>query len=213
MNEPTQIRIITVDRRAIMHAGIVTLLKPFNDIVPIAALYNHQDLIDQCAALSPDVILMDFGKSGSNDLEMIHTIVRHFPQIKIVLLTCFEEVEPRFITAALQAGAVGYLLKTVQASELAHAIHTAQAGRPALDLEIMRILIRDRNLRVIGDDLTEREHDVLNFVAKGLNNTEIAFKLGISTFTVKNHVSRILSKLEVGNRTEAATLAVQYSIV
>jgi NarL family two-component system response regulator LiaR len=134
------------------------------------------------------------------------------PEIQIIALTSFREEE--LVNAALKAGAIGYLMKNITAEELAIAIRNAARGHPTLAPEATLALIHTATAQSVpGDDLTERERDVLLLMTQGLNNQQIAFHLGIGLSTVKYHVSNIISKLEASNRTEAASIAIQHHLV
>jgi len=139
-------------------------------------------------------------------------IRQQFPQVQVIVLTSFKEGE--LIKNALEAGAIGYLLKDVSADELARAIRAAYSGRATLSPEAAQSLVETANLPPMpGLDLTEREREVLALMIEGLNNTQIAGRLTVSPSTIKSHVSHILSKLGVASRTEAVTLALRKHIV
>jgi NarL family two-component system response regulator LiaR len=135
------------------------------------------------------------------------------PEIQVIVLTSFKEQE--LVQGALQAGAIGYLLKDVSADELANAVRAAYAGKPTLAPEAAQVLIQAtrRPAEQIGFDLTEREREVLALMVEGLNNNQIAEKLVVSVSTAKFHVSRVLSKLNASGRTEAVAIALQNHLV
>lgn len=139
-------------------------------------------------------------------------IRQKFPQIQVIALTSFKEGE--LIKNALEAGAIGYLLKDVSADDLARAIRAAHSGRATLSPEAAQALVQNANQPPMpGLDLTEREREVLSLMIEGLNNTQIAGRLTVSSSTIKSHVSNILSKLGVSSRTEAVALALRNHIV
>ena len=139
-------------------------------------------------------------------------IRQQFPQVQVIALTSFKEGE--LVKNALEAGAIGYLLKDVSAEELVQAIRAAHAGRATLSPEAAQALVERANQPAApGLDLTERELEVLALMVEGLNNTQIAGRLTVSSSTIKSHVSNILSKLGVASRTEAVTLALRQGIV
>jgi NarL family two-component system response regulator LiaR len=138
-------------------------------------------------------------------------IRKQFPQIQVIALTSFKEGE--LIKKALEAGAIGYLLKDVSADELAKAIRAAHSGRATLSPEAAQELVQNANQPPTpGNDLTVRELQVLALMIEGLNNTQIAGRLTVSPSTIKSHVSNILSKLNVASRTEAVTLALRHKL-
>jgi NarL family two-component system response regulator LiaR len=139
-------------------------------------------------------------------------IRQQFPQVQVIALTSFKEGER--IKNALEAGAIGYLLKNVSADELAQAIRAAHVGRATLSPDVAQIMVHDAGQPPApGLDLTERECTVLALMVEGLNNTQIAARLTVSPSTIKSHVSSILSKLGVASRTEAVTLALRNRLV
>jgi len=139
-------------------------------------------------------------------------IRQKFPQAQVIVLTSFKEGE--LIKNALEAGAIGYLLKDVSADELVRAIRAAYVGRATLSPEAAQTLVESANQQPTpGLDLTEREREVLSLMIEGLNNTQIAGRLTVSPSTIKSHVSNVLSKLGVASRTEAVTLALRNHIV
>jgi len=158
------------------------------------------------------VILMDMVMPDMNGAEATRAIREKFPEVQVLALTSFKE--EALVKSALEAGAIGYLLKDVSADELVTAIRAAHAGRATLSPEAAQVLVHSANLPPVpGNDLTERERAVLALMVEGLNNTQIASKLVVSPSTIKSHVSNILSKLGVTSRTEAVTLALRNKLV
>jgi NarL family two-component system response regulator LiaR len=173
---------------------------------------NGEDAIRLCAEVLPDVILMDMVMSGMDGATATRAIRQQFPKVQVIALTSFKQGD--MIKNALEAGAIGYLLKDVSADELARAIRAAHAGRATLSPEAAQVLVEAANQPPApGIDLTEREREVLKLMIEGLNNTQIAGRLSVSPSTIKSHVSNILSKLGVASRTEAVTSAIRNSIV
>ncbi|MGC9346728.1 MAG: LuxR C-terminal-related transcriptional regulator, partial [Anaerolineae bacterium] len=160
----------------------------------------------------PDVVLMDFVMSGTDGAAVTKTIRERWPDTQVIALTSLKE--GNLVQSALRAGAIGYLLKNVSADELADAVRSAHAGRPTLAPEAAEALIHAAmHEPAIGDDLTQREREILALMAEGLSNPEIAKRLFVSRSTVKFHVSNVLSKLDADSRTEAVAIAIQNDLV
>lgn len=209
-NKP--IRVMIVDDHAVVRRGLATFLLAFDDLELAGEARDGEEAVRICTQAQPDVILMDLVMPGMDGAAATQAVRQNSPQTQVVILTSFNEVE--MVQKALQAGAIGYLLKDVEADELAEAIRAAHAGRPTLAPEATRALIHAANqLPKPGSDLSEREREVLALMVKGLNNVEIAERLIISRSTVKYHVSSILSKLGATNRAEAVALAMQHHLV
>ena len=210
---PSQpIRVLLVDDHTMVRRGLVTFLKAFDDLELAGEAENGQAAIELCAKLQPDVILMDMVMPDMNGATATRAIRQQFPNIQVIALTSFKEEE--LVKNALEAGAIGYLLKNVSADELVKAIRSAHAGRATLSPEAAQVLVHAASQPPApGTNLTERERVVLALMVEGLNNTQIAGKLTVSPSTVKSHVSNILSKLGVTSRTEAVTLALRNRLV
>jgi NarL family two-component system response regulator LiaR len=201
-----------VDDHTMVRRGLATFLKVFEDLQLVGEAENGETAIQLCAEVLPDVILMDMVLPVMDGATATRAIRRQFPQVQVIVLTSFKEGE--LIKNALEAGAIGYLLKDVSADELVDAIRAAHAGRATLSPEAAQALVETTNQpRTYGLDLTEREREVLALMIEGLNNTQIAGRLTVSPSTIKSHVSNILAKLGVASRTEAVTLALRNRIV
>lgn len=214
MNLPPSnpIRVMIVDDHMMVRRGLATFLKVFDDLELSGEAENGEVAIQLCARVQPDVILMDMVMPIMDGATATRAIRQQFPQVQVIALTSFKEGE--LIKNALEAGAIGYLLKDVTADDLVRAIRAAQRGRVTLSPEAAQILVETTNLPPVpGGDLTEREREVLVLMIEGLNNTQIAGRLTVSPSTIKSHVSNILSKLGVASRTEAVTLALRNKIV
>lgn len=210
MNKP--IRVMLVDDHTMVRKGLATFLNVFDDLQLVGEAQNGADAIKLCNEVLPDVILMDMVMPDMDGGTATNLIRQAFPKIQIMVLTSFKEGE--LIKKALEAGAIGYLLKDVSADDLARAIRSAYAGRATLSPEAAQSLVETANLPPVpGLDLTEREREVLSLMVDGLSNTQIAGKLGVSSSTIKSHVSNVLSKLGVASRTEAVSLALRTHIV
>jgi two-component system, NarL family, response regulator LiaR len=205
------IRVMLVDDHTMVRRGLATFLKVFDDLQLAGEAESGEAAIQLCAEVLPDVILMDMSLPGMDGATATHVIRQQFPQIQVIALTSFKE--GKIIKNALEAGAIGYLLKDVSADDLVRAIRAAHAGRATLSPEVAQALVETTNQPLApGLDLTEREREVLILMIEGLNNTQIAGRLTVSPSTIKSHVSNILSKLGVASRTEAVTLALRNRI-
>jgi two-component system, NarL family, response regulator LiaR len=212
MTATSPIRVLLVDDHTMVRRGLATFLKVHDDLQPAGEAASGEEAIALCGRLEPDVVLMDLVMPEMDGVEATRAIRRQFPAIQVIALTSFNE--EGLVQRALQAGAIGYLLKDVSANELAQAIRAAHAGRGTLAPQVAQSLIQAGNRPAApGHDLTARERDVLALMVEGLNNNEIAEKLFVSPSTIKSHVSHILAKLEVTGRTEAVALAVRLHLV
>ncbi|MBE0671029.1 MAG: response regulator transcription factor [Anaerolineales bacterium] len=201
-----------VDDHTMVRRGLATFLKVFDDLELAGEAESGADAVKLCAEIQPDVILMDMVMPIMDGASATRIIRQKFPQVQVIALTSFKEGE--LIKKALEAGAIGYLLKDVSADDLVRAIRSAHVGRATLSPEAAQSLVETANLPPLpGVDLTERERDVLVLMVEGLSNTQIAGRLTVSPSTIKSHVSNILSKLGVASRTEAVTLALRNHIV
>jgi NarL family two-component system response regulator LiaR len=212
MSDARAIRVMIVDDHALVRSGLEAFLLVQPDLELVAQAKNGQQAIARCAESQPDVVLMDLLMPGMSGIETICHIRQEFPQVQCIALTSFKDQE--LVQGALQAGAIGYLLKDVSSEELAQAIRSAYAGKPALAPEAAQALIQiSIQGPAVGADLTDREREVLNLLVDGLSNPEIGERLVISRGTVKFHVSSILSKLGAAGRTEAVSVALQNHLV
>ena len=208
----TPIRVLVVDDHTMVRRGLATFLKVFDDLNLAGEAANGQEAIQLCASLQPDVVLMDMVMPDMDGATTTQLIRKQWPQIQVLALTSFKE--EILVQSALQAGAIGYLLKDVSADELAQAIRAAYAGRSTLSPEAAQALVHATSQpKAPGVNLTERERQVLTLMVAGLNNIQIAAKLKVSPSTVKSHVSAILNKLGVESRTEAATQALRNQLI
>jgi NarL family two-component system response regulator LiaR len=197
-----------VDDHAMVRSGLAMFLSSYDDMVIVAEAGDGQEAIDVCAQVQPDVILMDIVMPVMDGPSATARILQEQPDVRIIAVTSF--LEENLVKDALQAGAIGYLLKDVGAEKLADAIRAAARGRGTLDSGAVQMLVQAANQpQSPGHDLTDRERDVLALLAKGKTNKQIAKLLSLSPGTVRIYVSEILSKLGVSNRTEAAALALR----
>ena len=206
------IRVMLVDDHTMVRRGLAAFLKAFDDLELAGEAESGEAAIRLCAEVLPDVILMDMVMPDMDGATATRAIRQQFPQVQVIALTSFKEGD--LVKNALEAGAIGYLLKDVSADELVWAIRAAHAGRATLSPEAAQALVETANQSVApGLDLTEREREVLTLMIEGLNNTQIAGRLTVSPSTIKSHVSNILAKLGVASRTEAVSLALRNRIV
>jgi two-component system, NarL family, response regulator LiaR len=223
------IRVLVVDDHTMVRKGLATFLKAFEDFSPgppvpgapeqaeqglqlVGEAENGAAAIELCGEIQPDVVLMDMVMPGMDGATATRTIRQQFPQIQVIALTSFKEGE--LIKNALEAGAIGYLLKDVSADELAAAIRSAHGRRATLSPAAAQSLVETANQPPApGLDLTVREREVLALMVEGMSNMQIAERLVVSPSTIKSHVSNILSKLGVDSRTEAVAVALRNRIV
>lgn len=211
---PSTIRVLLVDDHAVVRSGLKAFLLAWDDLNLVGEASDGEEAVRLCSQVQPDVVLMDLQMPRMDGATATRLIRETNPQIQVIALTSFKEEE--LVQAALRAGAIGYLLKNISAEDIVAAIRSAARGRPTLSPEATSALIHGATqsaLPPIGFDLTDREREVLTLLVAGLNNSQIADRLIISRSTVKFHVSGILSKLQVANRTEAVAVALQQRLV
>lgn len=213
MDNQSKIRILIADDHAVVRDGLRSFLMVYDDLEMIGEAKNGEQAIRFCEQMNPDVVLMDLVMPIMDGATATKKIKELNPSIQIIALTSYKERDQ--VQSVLQAGAIGYLLKDITADELATAIRQAKAGKPTLAPEAVEVLIHSSQEpeSKLGNDLTEREREVLSLMVDGLNNQQIAERLYVSPSTAKSHVSSILTKLEVSTRTEAVSYALKNKLI
>lgn len=212
MTTSSPIRVLLVDDHAVVRSGLGAVLLSYDDLTMVGEAGNGQEAIDLCEKHKPDVVLMDILMPVLDGVAATRVIHDKWPDIRIIALTSYKEKD--MVEGALKAGAMSYLIKNVSADELVGAIRGAMSGQPKLSPEAAQVLIQE--IKKPSEpiyDLTDREKEILALMVEGLPNSTIADKLVVSHSTVKFHVSNILSKLGVDNRTEAVALALKHNLV
>lgn len=212
MSASESIRILIVDDHDMVRKGLKVLLEDFDELRVVGETGDGMTAGDFCQHNAVDVVLMDMIMPHMDGIAATKLIREVSPDTQVIALTSFENDE--FVEKALKAGAIGYLMKNISGNNLAEAIRKAHHGESTLAPEAAQTLIRATTRPLpLGHDLTEREREVLVYMIQGLNNRQIGEQLVISSSTVKNHVSSILSKLETTSRTQAVALAVEHKII
>jgi DNA-binding NarL/FixJ family response regulator len=201
------IRILVIDDHTVVREGLVAILEQEEDLTVVGEASNGREAVDTFQAIRPDLALMDLRMPVMDGVEAITEIRESSPNARIIILTTYDGDED--IYRGLQAGAQGYLLKDADRRDLVYAIRTVHAGRTHIAPEVAMKMA----LRVSRRDLTTREHEVLELLAAGKSNSEIAAALFIGEATVKTHVNNILVKLEVSDRTQAVTTALRRGLI
>jgi NarL family two-component system response regulator LiaR len=213
MTSADKIRILVVDDHTVVRKGLRHFITVHDDLELVGEASNGEEAIEQCAALMPDVVLMDMKMPIMDGPTAIEHIRERFPRVNIIGLTSFED--DGYAIRALEAGAVGYLFKDVDEHDLMSAIRHAHQGQGVIAPEAMRAVLSPGNSG--GDpyvvSLTDREQQTLGLVATGLTNPQIAEKLMVSVSTVNFHVHNVLDKLGANTRTEAVVIAAREGLI
>jgi DNA-binding NarL/FixJ family response regulator len=206
-------KVLVVDDQRLIRDGIASLLDIQEGIEVVGTAVDGRDAIEQTLALDPDVVLMDVRMPEMDGVEAVAVLRQKAPATRVVMLTTFDDEE--YVVQALRAGAAGYLLKDLPSHELAAAVKLAHAGVAQFDPAALARLTNALSRPAVPEDLdlTSREIEVLRLVAAGATNREIAGRLYLSVGTVKNHVSRILSRLNLRDRTQAAIYARDHGLL
>ncbi len=206
------IRILLVDDHEMVRIGVSAYLQSQADMEVAGEATNGQEAVQMALDLRPDLILMDMVMPIMNGAEATKAIIDQWPEAKVMIVTSFLDDDK--VYPALQAGAVSYILKTSKASRIADSIRETMNGTPVLEPEVMTKMMKQlRHERVLHEELTEREMEILLLLARGLTNQEVADDLFIAVKTVKTHVSNILAKLQVHDRTQAVIYAFQHKLI
>jgi DNA-binding NarL/FixJ family response regulator len=206
-----KIRVLIADDHTLFRDGLAALLNSVSDLEVAGEAASGEEAIAQTELLQPDVVLMDIQMPGANGIEATRRIVRTSPHVGVIMVTMFEDDESVF--AAMRAGARGYVLKGADQAEMLRAIRAVARGEalfgPEIAARLMNFFAAPRTILppTLFPELTDREREVLQLIARGYNNQRIAQELTLSLKTVRNHVSNILSKLQVVDRAEAIVRA------
>jgi NarL family two-component system response regulator LiaR len=213
MAHETPIRVMIVDDHAMLRKGLRLFLKGYADLKLVGEADGGEQAVRLCSQIHPDVVLMDMLMPGLDGVEATRLIREGYPEVQVIALTSFYSQE--LVERAIQAGAIGYVLKDISAAGLAQAVREAHAGRSTLAPEAAQVLMQATRQRASHPDygLSAREMEVLALLVEGRSNAEIAERLVISLPTAKYHVHHILAKLGVSSRTEAVALALQQNLV
>ena len=209
-------KILLCDDQAVIRDGLEMLLNLEQDFQVVGAASDGAEAIELAVQKQPDLILMDLKMPGTNGIEATRQIHARFPQIKILVLTTYDDDE--WVFDAIRAGASGYLLKDTSRQKIIEAIRGTMDGKAFIDPNVAGKLMNQvashqkQPTSILAEKLTDRELDVLRLIAKGFNNNDIAGQLHLSEGTVRNHVSAILEKLGVSDRTQAAVIAIQHGL-
>ena len=204
-------RILLVDDHQMVRLGLKSFFELQDDIEEVTEATNGREGVEKALESRPDVIMMDIVMPEMSGINATLSILKEWPEAKILILTSYLDNEK--IYPVLDAGARGYMLKTSSADEILHAVRKVAKGEFAIETEVSKKVEYHRNHIELHEDLTARERDILGLLTKGYENQRIADELFISLKTVKTHVSNILSKLEVSDRTQAVVYAFQHHLV
>ncbi len=209
-------KVIICDDQAIVRDGLELLLKLEHDIQVVGLAQDGAEAVDLAAKTSPDLVLMDLKMPGVNGVEATRQICSLYPNVKVLVLTTFDDDE--WVFDAVRAGASGYLLKDTPRDKVIEAIRGTMAGKSYVDPMIAGKILgqvanqQERPQTLIAEKLTGRELEILRLIAHGFSNSDIAERLHLSEGTVRNHVSAIFSKLNVSDRTQAAIVAIRHGL-
>ena len=207
MSQPIPIRVFVVDDHQVVRMGLKTMLESAPDINVVGVAASAQEAIERISGVTVDVVLTDLRMAGMNGEEMIGLLKKKYPNLRCAVLTNYHSDEDVF--RAMKAGAMAYILKTAPMENVIDAIRTVHAGERSIPPHIAQQLAQ----RALRNELSVREREILQLVAQGMKNKEIADKLCISEFTARNHVISLLDKLGTRDRTEATAVAIKRGLV
>jgi two-component system, NarL family, response regulator LiaR len=208
------IRIVFVDDHEMVRIGVSSYLSAQPDIEVVGEADDGKKGVELALELRPDIILMDLVMKEMDGIEATKQIIEQWPEAKVIIVTSFLDDEK--VYPALEAGATSYMLKTSKAGEIANAVRATYHGQSVLEPEVtgkMMVKMRQKNTHLPHEDLTTREIEILLLMGEGKTNQDIADELFIALKTVKTHVSNILSKLNVQDRTQAVIYAFKHSLI
>jgi DNA-binding NarL/FixJ family response regulator len=220
VDDGVPVRVLVADDQQLIRDGIASLLGIQPGITVVGTASDGAQAVEKALTLAPDVILMDVRMPGTDGVLAAAQVRRELPACRVIMLTTFDDED--YVVRALRAGAVGYLLKDLPAAELASAVRMAHAGVAQFGAQAVGRLASalarhpagvEAERGVVGQPLTAREVDVLRLIARGATNREIATRLYLSEGTVKNHISRILTRLALRDRTQAAIYARDHGLL
>ncbi len=209
---PDPIRVLIVDDHALVREGTRELLSQDDAVAVVGMAGSGEEALEAVAALSPDVALVDVNLPAMSGLELSRALLAQFPSTKVLVLSAYDDYA--YVAEALEVGVAGYLLKTASAKELVDAVRAVHDGVFVLDRQVSQRLVRRRETAPTSvGGLTPRETSVLQLLAQGRSNKQIATEMSLGTRTVEGYVSNILAKLGVASRTEAVAHAIRHRLV
>jgi two-component system, NarL family, response regulator LiaR len=207
-----KIRVVIVDDHFMVRDGLKIFVDVLPDMECVGEASDGNEAIRVCQQVRPDVVLMDLVMPGMDGVSATEAIRKQLPETRVIALTSF--VDKDLVQRVVRAGATGYLLKNASMPQLSNAIRQAHEGRPTLSVEATEALMSaTADPTVVGQDLTERELEVLAALGEGMTNFEIARRLSITESTTRFHITNIFMKLGVSNRTEAVRLALRLKLI
>jgi two-component system NarL family response regulator len=207
----SKIKVLIADDHLVVREGLMVMLEGSGEFEVVGQAFDGQEAVRLAKELQPDVVLIDVQMPGVGGIEATRQIKKQTPDAQVVVLSSFDQDE--YIYQSIQAGAKGYVLKDSDLEELLDVVRAASHGESLLPAHIATKLVRRVSAAQAGRDLTKREYEVLNLLAGGLRNKDIAKKLSITERTVKNHVTQIIAKMGVKSRTEAVTQALKDKLI